>query len=137
VFKKLLRAIATTRGQSSAKRQQHQQCQQRSSTNSISSYLQRQAVTFLPFPYAAYTSMLDLFNMPRLTDEGAKELGARAAESLAKCAPSQTTTLVVGGGLLLLGFGWLAFSFYKESRSGYVHHTVAHTPCPPPPPPPT
>ncbi len=83
--------------------------------------------------------VLDLFNMPRLTDEGAKVLGkdfgARAAESLAKCVPSQTTTLVVGGGLLLLGFGWLAFSFYKESRSGYVHHTVAHTPCPPPPPP--
>jgi hypothetical protein len=90
--------------------------------------------------------VLDLFNMPRLTDEGAKELGkelgarasenlARAAKSLAKCAPSQTSTLVVGGGLLLLGFGWLAFSFYKESRSGYVHHTVAHTPCPPPPPP--
>ena len=83
-------------------------------------------------------------NMPHLTDAGAVALaagaeayGARATEALAKFAPSQTTTLVVGGGAILLGFGWLALMFYKESRSGpHVHHTVVHTPSPLPSPPP-
>jgi hypothetical protein len=83
--------------------------------------------------------MLDLsLNMPQLTDAGAKDLavgardlGARATENLAKFAPSQATTLVV----CLLGFGWLAFQFYKEYKSGPVQHTVVHTPAPPPPPP--
>ena len=73
--------------------------------------------------------------MPQLTDVGAKALGAHATENLAKMAPSQTTTLVVGGGLFLLCSGWLALSFYKESRSGRVHHTVAHSPIPLPSPP--
>ncbi len=100
--------------------------------------------------------MLDLFNMPHLTDEGAKALaagaeafGARAAEnlarateslakivpSLAKIVPSQRTTLVVGGGLFLISAGWLALAFYRESKSGQVHHTVAHTRTLPPLPP--
>jgi hypothetical protein len=82
--------------------------------------------------------MLDFgFNMPHLTDAGAKAFGeplARATENLAKIVPSQATTLAVGGGLFLISFGWLAFAFYKESKSGQVHHTVAHTPPPPPPP---
>ena len=87
--------------------------------------------------------------MPLITDEGAVALGAgavalgagaeafgaRATEALAKIVPSQTTTLVVGGGAILLGFGWLALMFYKESRSGAtVHHIVTHTPSPSPPP---
>ena len=89
--------------------------------------------------------------MPHLTEAGAKELAAaaealatlgarsdiilaRATENLAaKFAPSRITTLVVGGGLVLLGFGWLAFAVYKVSKSGReVQHTVAHTPYPPP-----
>ena len=81
-------------------------------------------------------------NMPLLTDAGAKELaagaealGARAAENLAKIVPSQRTTLVLGGGLFLISVGWLALAFYKVSKSGQVHHTVAHAPYTPPPPP--
>ena len=91
--------------------------------------------------FAVYT-MFDM-NMPKLTDKGAeaiaknfaagaKDFGARATENLAKFAPSQTTTLVV----CLLGFFWLGIKLYKETKSGQVHHTVAHTPSTPPPPPP-
>ena len=75
--------------------------------------------------------MLNLFNMPQLTDVGAKELGkelgkslARASENLTKIVPSQTTTLVVGGGLFLLCSGWLALAFYKESRRAGTCATV-------------
>ncbi len=81
--------------------------------------------------------MLDFglnLNLPHLTDAGAKAFGERATENLAKIVPSQATTLAVGGGLFLISFGWLAFAFYKESKSGQVHHTVAHTPPLPPPP---
>ncbi len=83
----------------------------------------------------AVDTMFDM-NMPKLTDKGAeaiaknfaagaKDFGARATESLAKLAPSQTTTLVV----CLLGFCWMGFMFYREYKRGQVHHT----PNPPPP----
>ena len=77
--------------------------------------------------------MLD-FNMPHLTDtgaialgealgKGAEALGARATENLAKAILP----------IVLLGFGWLAFAFYKESRSSSdVQHTVEHKPRPAP-----
>ena len=69
--------------------------------------------------------------MGQLTEAGAEAFGARATENLAKLAPSKTTTLVLGGGVILLGIGWLAFIFYKESRRRHVQ-----TPSLPPPPPP-
>ena len=70
--------------------------------------------------------MLDL-NLPHLTDEGAKALGERAMENLAKCVPSQSTTQMVAGMIFVLGAGWLALAFYKESkRGGPVEHFVEH-----------
>ncbi len=80
--------------------------------------------------------------MPQLTDAGAARaervaeiLAARAEEILVKILPSQSTTLVLGGGVFLLGCGWLALMFYKEGRSGHMHHTVEYITPPPPPPP--
>lgn len=78
--------------------------------------------------------MLSLLNMPHLTDAGAKELaagaevfGARATENLAKLVPSQSTTQMVVGVVFVLGVGWLALAFYKESkRGGSVAHSVEH-----------
>ena len=72
--------------------------------------------------------MLSLLNMPHLTDAGAKELaagaevfGARATENLAKA------TQMVVGVVFVLGVGWLALAFYKESkRGGSVAHSVEH-----------
>ena len=79
--------------------------------------------------------MFDLdLNLPNLTDEGAKALGVafgavgeRATENLAKCVPSQSTTQMVAGMIFILGAGWLALAFYKESkRGGPVEHFVEH-----------
>ena len=78
-------------------------------------------------------------NLPHLTDAGAVALGeglARAARSLGtavrRSVPSQATSLAGVGGVVLLGFGWLAFAFYRESRSKAAHHTHEHHPRPAP-----
>lgn len=75
--------------------------------------------------------MLDLLNFPHLTDEGAKAMGKaigeKATENLVKIVPSQTTTLLVAGGLFVFGCGWLALSFYREFRKDdRTRHTVVH-----------
>jgi hypothetical protein len=72
--------------------------------------------------------MLDIgLNIPHLTDEGARVLGERATENLVKIVPSQTTTLLIAGGLFLLGTGWLALAFYRElHKGGITRHTVEH-----------
>lgn len=79
--------------------------------------------------------MFDIgFNAPHMTDDGAKALGEgarvfgeRATENLARIIPSQTTTLLLAGGLFLLGTGWLALAFYRElQKGGSTRHTVEH-----------
>ena len=71
-------------------------------------------------------AMLDI-NLPLLTDRGAKEFGSIATENLGKIVPeivpSKTTVVCI----FVLAFGWLAFSFYKESRTAAVKHTVEHS----------
>lgn len=87
--------------------------------------------------------MMDFgFNMPLLTDEGAKalgkgagafgerlgeRLGEKATENLIKIVPSQRTTLLIAGGLFILSSAWLVLSFYREVRKGdSTKHTVEH-----------
>ena len=72
--------------------------------------------------------MLDIgLNLPHLTDEGARVFGERATDNLVKIVPTQTTTLLITGGLFLLGTGWLALAFYRELRKGgSTRHTVEH-----------
>ncbi len=75
--------------------------------------------------------MLDIsFNMPLLTDEGAKTLGsAIGSESmrrLQQMVPSATTARLLIGAGFLFGMGWLGLSFYNSYSSTSVHHTVEH-----------
>ena len=69
--------------------------------------------------------MLDI-NLPLLTDEGAKALGAIGE----KVVPSQTTSLVLIGSVFLICSGCLALAFYKEVHKGdSTKHTVEHHDC--------
>ena len=88
-----------------------------------------------PSPRRPYRQMMDIgVNLPHMTDEGAKamgegakSIGEKATENLMKIVPSQTTTLVIAGGFFVLGFGWLALSFYKEFlKDDRTRHTVVH-----------
>ena len=74
-------------------------------------------------------------NLPHLTDAGARELriaaevmgaraGERLVEKLAEMVPSTRTTLLVAGGLFLLGSGWLALGFYRASQLNHVSRAV-------------
>ena len=75
--------------------------------------------------------MFDLFNMPQLTDEGAKALANFGAAAL-----NTTSAKVVSWSIAVLAVGWVSVLLIRELRGETVKHVVTHSGAPPPPPPP-
>jgi hypothetical protein len=87
--------------------------------------------------------MLDFFNAPKLTDEGARAVSDFGAASLnsdtAKRLAGSFHVLAWGvalaaGGFSVVAVGWVAIMMVRELRGESVKHDVTHRDSPPPPP---
>ena len=89
--------------------------------------------------------MFDLFNAPKLTDEGAKavaesakafaDFGVKALETTAAKALASSAR-VLSWSAAILAVGWVSVLLIRELRGETVKHVVTHRGAPPPPPPP-
>ena len=81
--------------------------------------------------------MLDLFNAPKLTDEGAKALAdfGVAALNTTSAKVLASSAKVLAWSAAIVAVGWVSVLLIRELRGESVKHAVIHRGAPPPPPP--